>query len=104
MQIGNEAGAYPRWAQRISRGDGTESVRCRIRGKHLRAISFRHLSKYEIDRDTTLRNIVWRMTAGDHLAYGNRPSSTVSRCSGYLGVLFREPGRSRMTRFWYQDR
>jgi len=104
MQIGNEAGAYPRWAQRISRGDGTESVRCRIRGKHLRAISFRHLSKYEIDRDTTLRNIVWRMTRRRSSGVRNLPSSTAFRCSGYLGVLFREHGRSRMTRFWYRDR
>ena len=54
MQIGNEAGAYPRWAQRISRGDGTESVRCRIRGKHLRVISFRHLSNDP-------QEIIWRM-------------------------------------------
>ena len=71
MQIRNQAGAYPRWAQRISRGDGPESVRCRIRGKHLRVISFRHLSKHEIDRDTYIeeyrlandpQEIIWRMT------------------------------------------
>ena len=73
MQIRNHAGAYPRWAQRISRGDGPESVRCRIRGKHLRVISFRHLSKHEIDRDTYIieeyrrandpQEIIWHMAA-----------------------------------------
>jgi hypothetical protein len=43
---------YPRRAQRISGGDSTDFVRCRICGKHLCVISGRHLSTHGTDRET----------------------------------------------------
>jgi ROS/MUCR transcriptional regulator protein len=52
MQTKNAARAYPRWAQRVSGGDSTDFVRCRICGKHLRVISGRHLSAHGSDRET----------------------------------------------------
>ena len=47
--------AYPRRAQRTSGGDGTDFVRCRICGKHLRVISGRHLSTHDTDRKTYIQ-------------------------------------------------
>jgi hypothetical protein len=44
--------AYAKRAQRISGGDGTDSVRCRICGKHLCVISGRHLSTHGTDRES----------------------------------------------------
>ena len=51
MQTKNATRPYPRRAQRISGGDGTDFVRCRICGKHLRVISGRHLSCFEFSND-----------------------------------------------------
>ena len=55
MQTKNPARAYPRQAQRITGSDGTEYVRCRICGKHLRVISGRHLSTHGVDRETYMQ-------------------------------------------------
>lgn len=47
--------ACSRQAQRISGIDGTDFVRCRICGKHLRLISGRHLFLHGIDRETYMQ-------------------------------------------------
>jgi hypothetical protein len=60
MQTKNAAKTYLTRAQRLSGGDGTEYVRCRICGKHLRVISGRHLSTYGTDRDTYMEE--YRLT------------------------------------------
>jgi hypothetical protein len=41
-----------RRARRLVGGEGTDFVRCRICGKHLRVISGRHLSTHGSDRET----------------------------------------------------